>query len=75
LYASAQLLEQANQMALKSHSTLQQKMGTISWSKIKENRDLGKSEIREVMMVADNLKIQEKEAAVRMWCDGLRLRG
>jgi hypothetical protein len=45
------------------------------WSKIKENRDLGKSEIREVMMVADNLKIQEKEAAVRMWCDGLRLRG
>jgi hypothetical protein len=45
------------------------------WSKIKENRDLGKSEIREVMMVADNLKTEEKEAAVRMWCDSLRLRG
>jgi hypothetical protein len=45
------------------------------WSKIKENRDLGKSEIREVMMTSGNLQNQQKEAAVRMWCEGLRLRG
>ncbi|KAL5117582.1 hypothetical protein ACEQ8H_004475 [Pleosporales sp. CAS-2024a] len=44
------------------------------WSRIKANRDFGKSEIREVMMTSDNLKKHPKEAAVRMWCEGLRLR-
>jgi hypothetical protein len=46
------------------------------WSKIKSNVNLGKSEVKEVMMAQDNTKaIQEKEAAVRMWCEVLRLRG
>jgi hypothetical protein len=45
------------------------------WSRMKDNRDLGKSEIREVMMTPDNLPNQQKEAAVRMWCEALRLRG
>ncbi|KAH4203252.1 mediator of RNA polymerase II transcription subunit 20 [Parastagonospora nodorum] len=45
------------------------------WSRIKANRDLGKSETREVMMAPENLKKQQKEASVRMWCEGLRLRG
>jgi hypothetical protein len=46
------------------------------WSKIKNNRDLGKSEVKEIMMVQDNIKtFKEQEAAVRMWCEALRLRG
>jgi hypothetical protein len=47
------------------------------WSKIKDGRDLGRSEVKEVMMasVATTKKEQEREAAVRMWCDVLRLRG
>jgi hypothetical protein len=45
------------------------------WSKIKDNRDLGKSEVKEIMMATEDLKNQEKQAAVRMWCDALRLRG
>lgn len=47
------------------------------WSKIKDGRDLGRSEIREVMMapVTTGKKSQEQEAMVRMWCNALRLRG
>ncbi|KAI4713302.1 hypothetical protein J4E89_002281 [Alternaria sp. Ai002NY15] len=47
------------------------------WSRIKDGRDLGRSEIREVMMASTttNKKGQEQEAAVRMWCDALRMRG
>jgi hypothetical protein len=47
------------------------------WSKIKDGRDLGRSEVREVMMapVTTNNKGQEHEAMVRMWCDALRMRG
>jgi hypothetical protein len=45
------------------------------WSKIKNNLNLGKSEIREVMMAQDIMTAtQEKEAAVRMWCEVLRVR-
>ncbi|KAH8724352.1 hypothetical protein GQ44DRAFT_286460 [Phaeosphaeriaceae sp. PMI808] len=45
------------------------------WSRIKENRDLGKSEVREVMMAQENVTgAKEKETAVRMWCEVLRLR-
>jgi hypothetical protein len=43
------------------------------WSKIKDNRDLGRSEVKEVLMAPDTEK--ENVAAVRMWCDVLRLRG
>jgi hypothetical protein len=45
------------------------------WSKIKNNRDLGKSEVKEFMMATEDLAKQEKQAAIRMWCDALRLRG
>jgi hypothetical protein len=47
------------------------------WSKIKEGRDLGRSEVRDFMMapVATTRKEYEREAAVRMWCDALRMRG
>jgi hypothetical protein len=46
------------------------------WSKIRSNQNLGKSEVKEVMMAYDNTKtIQEKEATVQMWCEVLRLRG
>lgn len=47
------------------------------WSKIKDGRDLGRSEVKEVMMapVTTNRKGQEQEAMVRMWCDALRMRG
>tara|TARA_R110002003_G_scaffold40_14_gene2784 strand:- start:7174 stop:7506 length:333 start_codon:yes stop_codon:yes gene_type:complete len=46
------------------------------WSKIKDGRDLGRSEIREVMMAQDNLQgVKEKEATIQMWCEVLRLRG
>jgi hypothetical protein len=46
------------------------------WSKIKDGRDLGRSEVREVMMAQDNLQsIKEKEATIQMWCEVLRLRG
>ncbi len=47
------------------------------WSKIKDGRDLGRSEVREIMMapVTTNNKGQEQEAVVRMWCDALRMRG
>jgi hypothetical protein len=46
------------------------------WSKIKDGRDLGRSEAREVMMAQDNLQsVKEKEATIQMWCEVLRLRG
>jgi hypothetical protein len=45
------------------------------WNKIKDNRDLGKSEIKEIMMAREDLRNQEKQAAVRMWCEALRVRG
>jgi hypothetical protein len=45
------------------------------WNKIKGNRDFKKSDIREVMMAQEYAKgVKEKEAAVRMWCEVLRLR-
>lgn len=47
------------------------------WNTIKDGRDIGRGEIREVMM-ASNLTAhdeREREAAARMWCDVLRLRG
>jgi hypothetical protein len=46
------------------------------WSKIKDGRDLGRSEVKEVLMApATAKKGQEQEAMVRMWCDALRMRG
>ncbi|RAR08136.1 mediator complex subunit med20 [Stemphylium lycopersici] len=48
------------------------------WNKIKEGKDLGRAEVREAMMVApapEATREQQREAAVRMWCDGLRMRG
>jgi hypothetical protein len=47
------------------------------WSRIKDGRDLGRSEVRDVVMapVITKKKEQEREAAVRMWCDALRMRG
>ena len=47
------------------------------WSRIKQGRDLGRSEVREVMMTPKIpvKKGQERDAAVRMWCEILRMRG
>ena len=46
------------------------------WSTIKGNLDLGRSEVREVMMAQEAVKgTQEKEAVIRMWSEVLRLRG
>lgn len=45
------------------------------WNKIRGDRDFGKSEVKEVMMNHKTLQGQEQEAAVRMWCDILRMRG
>lgn len=45
------------------------------WNQIKGDRDFGKSEIKEVMMGSKTSQGQEKEAAVRMWCEVLRMRG
>jgi hypothetical protein len=46
------------------------------WAKIKEGRDLGRSEVREVFMTPkEGGRSQEKDAVVRMWCEVLRLRG
>ncbi|KAH7408589.1 hypothetical protein DE146DRAFT_675613 [Phaeosphaeria sp. MPI-PUGE-AT-0046c] len=45
------------------------------WNVIKGDRDLGKSEVKEILMNHNILKGQEKEAVVRMWCDILRMRG
>lgn len=47
------------------------------WTMIKEGRDLGRSDIKEAMMapVLTTHKEREREAAARMWCEILRLRG
>ncbi|KAF9691620.1 hypothetical protein EKO04_010484 [Ascochyta lentis] len=46
------------------------------WGKLREGRDLGRSEVREVLMTPkEGGNAEEKEAAVRMWCEVLRLRG
>ncbi|KAI8942252.1 hypothetical protein NX059_000333 [Plenodomus lindquistii] len=47
------------------------------WNMIREGRDIGRAEIREVMMapVFTTHKEREREAVVRLWCDVLRLRG
>lgn len=45
------------------------------WNKIKASRDFKKTEVKEVMMAQEEAKgVKEKEAAVRMWCEVLRLR-
>lgn len=46
------------------------------WGKIREGRDLGRAEVREVFMLPkDGGPTEEKDAMVRMWCEVLRLRG
>lgn len=46
------------------------------WGKIREGRDLGRAEVREVFMVPqEGGEKEEKDAMVRMWCAVLRLRG
>ncbi|KZM23524.1 uncharacterized protein EKO05_0011263 [Ascochyta rabiei] len=46
------------------------------WEKLKEGRDLGRSEVKAVLMVPKGRGLgEEEEAAVRMWCEVLRLRG
>ena len=46
------------------------------WGKIREGRDLGRAEVREVFMVPkEGGKKEETDAVVRMWCEVLRLRG
>ncbi|CAO2651673.1 Nn.00g042430.m01.CDS01 [Neocucurbitaria sp. VM-36] len=46
------------------------------WQRLKEGRDLGRSEVREVMMAQEEVHgVREKEAAIRMWSEVLRLRG
>lgn len=46
------------------------------WGKIREGQDLGRAEVREVLMTpkAEGRRGSE-EATVRMWCDVLKLRG
>lgn len=47
-----------------------------AWGKVKEGKDLGRSEIKEVMMkLGRETDTKETDAAVRMWCEVLRLRG
>lgn len=46
------------------------------WGKIREGRDLGRSEVREVLMAPKvGGKREEEDAVIRMWCDVLKLRG
>lgn len=46
------------------------------WAKIKEGRDLGKSEVKDAFMAPEHVSdTDEKDAAVRMWCEILRMRG
>ncbi|KAJ5028850.1 hypothetical protein J3E72DRAFT_238430 [Bipolaris maydis] len=47
------------------------------WNRIKEGKDLGRSEVKEFMMVprAEVKREQQREQAVHMWCDALRIRG
>lgn len=42
------------------------------WGKIKAGRDLGKGEVKEVWMQGEEMN---QSAAVRMWCEILKLRG
>jgi hypothetical protein len=45
------------------------------WTSIKSGIEFGKAEVREVMMGREGIREDaEKEAAVRMWCDVLKLR-
>lgn len=47
------------------------------WNMIKSGRDIGRFEIQEAMMAPTltTHREREREAAVRLWCDVLRLRG
>jgi hypothetical protein len=46
------------------------------WGTIRTGIDIGKAEVREVMLGKEGLKGKtHKEAVVRMWCEVLRLRG
>lgn len=48
------------------------------WKEIKRDIDFGKSEVREFMQIAQNFdgnKEGERQAAARMWCEALRMRG
>jgi hypothetical protein len=45
------------------------------WNKMKSGQDLGKSEVKEVMMDITTAGKQEQETAARMWCEAIRLRG
>ncbi|USP77503.1 hypothetical protein yc1106_04777 [Curvularia clavata] len=47
------------------------------WNTIKQGKDLGRSEVREFMMApkAEANKEKQRELAVHMWCDALRIRG
>ena len=46
------------------------------WARIKIGKDLGKADVREIMMAPKYVQgLREKDAVARMWCDVLRLRG
>jgi hypothetical protein len=47
------------------------------WNRIKEGKDLGRSEVREFMMAPklEARREQQREQAMHMWCDALRIRG
>lgn len=47
------------------------------WNTIKQGKDLGRSEVKEFMMAprAGANTEKQRELAVHMWCDALRLRG
>ncbi|KAF1917374.1 hypothetical protein BDU57DRAFT_555247 [Ampelomyces quisqualis] len=45
------------------------------WNKIKSGQNLGKSEVKEVMMDTNTVNKHENETAARMWCEAIRLRG
>ncbi|KAJ8108600.1 hypothetical protein OPT61_g8063 [Boeremia exigua] len=44
------------------------------WGRIREGRDLGRAEAREVFMAPKEARM-DRDALVRMWCEVLRLRG
>lgn len=44
------------------------------WAKMREGKDLGRAEVREVFMALQGGN-EDTDAAVRMWCEVLRLRG
>lgn len=46
------------------------------WGRIRAGRDLGRGEVREVFTAPKaDVKTEETDAVVRMWCEILRLRG